>query len=118
MPGSVAVSVGATPESVLRYIAIAASGMAGLGLIACGVLAVFGPDKWQAAKLAALCVACIVIAQLLYWIGEHLAIAAAVSVLVAIVCGASWLWFHRMQAMAFAEDFSGKDLNNNGKVGS
>ena len=101
------------PTSVIHGIALVASGLAGAGLLVCALGAVFWPDKSRIAKLAVACLAVLVAAQCLYWIGDHLKIAAGLAALALALGAVGWAWVHRKAI----EKRTGIDLNRDGRLG-
>lgn len=105
------------PSGVLTGIALAATALAGVGLIACAFLAWFYPDKLKIAKLAIACITIIVGAQVTYWLGEHVVLATCLAIL-ALAAGAGvWVWVHRRTLVCEIEKNTGIDINNDAKVG-
>jgi hypothetical protein len=102
-----------SPGTLLTKIAFAFTAIAGIGLLACAALAWFWPNKLQIAKLAIACVCVIICTQILFWLGQHLALAAGLAVAVLAAGGALYLFIHRKDI----ERRTGIDLDGDGKVG-
>lgn len=101
------------PAGILHWLALFASGVAGAGLLVCAVLAVFSPNKLRVAKFAVACLATLVAAQCLFWIGEHLKLAAGLAACALGIGGLVCLWVHRKAL----EKLTGIDLNRDGRLG-
>ena len=101
------------PGNTLSALAVWATWIAGLGLLACGIAAVFLPNKLQVAKLALGCFAALLTAGIMHWIAAHWAVLMGLCAVVLVLTGCAWVYINRR----FIEKKSGVDLNRDGKIG-
>jgi hypothetical protein len=106
-----------TPGAVLASLALVVTGLAGAGFILCAILAVVSVTKIKFIKLCILCIGVIICSQVLYWIGDHLALAAGLTVAAVVVCGGIWLYLHRRYVVGKIETATGRNLNDNPVIG-
>lgn len=102
-----------SPGEVLSKLALFFTALAGIGLIGCTVAAFFATNKWEVLKAAIFCFAAIIGCQILYWLGEHLALAVGLSLVAFSVFGGLYLFAHRKSI----EIKTGIDFNQDGKIG-
>jgi hypothetical protein len=112
-PGDPAPGLHDGPAGVLHRLALVASWLAGAGLIACAVAAVFVPNKYLVGKAAIACVAVLLGAQVAYWLADHLAIAAGMAAVCLALCAVGWVWLHRKAI----EKRTGIDLDFDKRLG-
>ncbi len=86
---------GGTPGDALTTIGLWSTYIGGIGLIFCAVAAAFVPNKWGVAKAAMVCVALILGGQIVYWFGQHVALATGLGVGALVLCGIGYAWIHR-----------------------
>lgn len=107
-----------TPGSLLTTIALVCTGLAGVGLVVCGIAAIWYPNKWKVAKLAITCFVVAACGQILYWYGQHLALASGLLAAVVVVGIAGYVFIHRKQIKKDIEWRTGLDIDGDGKVDS
>ncbi len=104
-PGQTVVHAG--PAGAVAGLAVYAAWAAGVGLLLCGVAAVFLPNKIGVAKVAVGCIAALAISFLLGWVAAHAAIVMGGSAAILLLGTVAYIWLHRV-------DFkkkTGVDLN-------
>ncbi len=101
------------PGSVLADVALYATWAAGVGLICCGIAAVWLPNKFNIAKVALGCFAALVVAGIMHWIAAHWAVLLGLCAGVLVLSGIGWAYINRKAL----EKKSGVDLNRDGKIG-
>lgn len=108
-----AARVSAGPAGVLSSLSLWATWAAGVGLLLCGIAAVFLPNKLQIARIALGCFAALLIAGLLSYVALYW---KTLMVLIAVVLGLSALgygYLHRKEI----EKYTGVDIDQDGKLG-
>ncbi len=104
-PGSSGVHDG--PANALAGLAVYAAWVSGVGLLCCGVAAIFSADKFSVAKVAIGCLTVLAISFLLGWVAAHAAIIMGGCAAV-LLCGAvGYIWLHRVDV----KQKTGLDLN-------
>ncbi len=94
-PGSAAASLPEGPSGILASLALWVTWAAGVGLLACGVAAIFLPNKLGIAKVAIGCLAALLVAGILAWISAHWAIIMGLCAGVLVLAGIGYLYVHR-----------------------
>lgn len=100
-------SVSGGPGGALDSLAILATWIAGVGLLLCGVAAIWAPNKFAVAKVAICCVAIIGVSCLLHWLAGHTALLVGASAAVLLLSTVSYVWLHRVDV----KKKTGIDLN-------
>ncbi len=101
------------PAGALAGLAVWATWAAGVSLLACGVAAIFLPNKLEVAKVAVGCLAALAVAGILHWISAHWAVLLGLCAGVLVLAGIAYLYLHRRAL----ECYVGQDLDGDKKVG-
>ncbi len=95
------------PAAALAGLAVWAAWASGVGLLCCGIAAVFAPNKFGVAKVAVGCLTVLAISFLLGWVAAHAAIVMGGIAAVLLLGAVGYTWLHR----ADVKKRTGLDLN-------
>ncbi len=87
-------NVHAGPANALAGLAVWATWIAGVGLLCCGIAAVFRPSL-EIGKAALGCLAALVIAGILAWLAANLAVLVGLCIAVVVLSAVGYLYLHR-----------------------
>ncbi len=100
------------PAGVVASVALYGTWIASVGLLCCGIAAIFAANKWEVVKLAIGCFAVLATAGLLHWVSAHWAILVCLVVIVLISSGVAYIWAHRRSL----ECSLGIDIDQDGEI--
>ncbi len=100
-------SVHAGPAGALAGLAVWSAWAAGVGLLLCGVAAIWLPDKLGVAKIALGCFTMLVVSFLLGWIANHETLVLGSIAGVLLLGAIGYTWLHRKDV----KKKTGIDLN-------
>lgn len=100
-----------SPGSILTTIALGGTALAGIGIIACAVALIWAPEKFKVLKWFITCLVVAAGSQILYWYGQHLALAGALLAGTVVLGSAAWLFVHRKEIKAKIKEETGLDFD-------
>ncbi len=100
-------SVHAGPAGALAGLAVWATWIAGVGLLCCGVAAIWLPNKLGVAKVALGCLTLLAVSFLLGWIAKHETLVLGSIAGVLLLGAIGYTWLHRKDV----KKRTGIDLN-------
>jgi hypothetical protein len=106
-PGAGSQGVHGGPAGAVASLAVWAAWASGIGLLACGVAAIFLPDKLGVGKVAIGCLTILGISFLLGWFAAHAAIIVGGTTAILLLGAIGFTWLHR----ADVKKKTGVDLN-------
>ncbi len=107
VPNQPTASVHGGPAGALAGLAVWAAWASGIGLLCCGVAAIWLPNKLGVAKVAVGCFTVLAISFLLGWVAAHAAIVMGGSAAILLLGAIGYTWLHR----ADVKKRTGLDLN-------
>ncbi len=100
------------PAGVVATVALYGTWIASVGLLCCGIAAIFAANKWEVAKLAVGCFAVLATAAVLHWVSAHWAVLVGLCVVVLVSSGVAYGWLHRRSL----ECSLGIDIDQDGEI--